>query len=72
MDTTRIGALSGDYLDIRCAWLKQREISAQGAVLVRPDRYIAWRSIGAGENPYQELNDAFNQILGARARDARP
>jgi len=72
LDTTRIGALSGDYLDIRCAWLKQREISAQGAVLVRPDRYIAWRSIGAGENPYQELNDAFNQILGAGARDARP
>jgi len=72
LDTTRIGALSGDYLDIRCAWLKQREINAQGAVLVRPDRYIAWRSIGAGENPYHELNDALNQILGAGDGDSRP
>jgi 2,4-dichlorophenol 6-monooxygenase len=63
LDAVRIGVLSGDYIDIRCAWLKQREISAQGAVLVRPDRYIAWRSFGAVENPYRELHDVFSQIL---------
>jgi 2,4-dichlorophenol 6-monooxygenase len=63
LDAVRIGVLSGDYIDIRCAWLKQREISAQGAVLVRPDRYIAWRSLGGAENPYLELRDVFSQIL---------
>ena len=63
LDAVRIGVLSGDYIDIRCAWLKQREISAQGALLVRPDRYIAWRSLGGVENPYQELHDVFSQIL---------
>jgi 2,4-dichlorophenol 6-monooxygenase len=63
LDAVRIGVLSGDYIDIRCAWLKQREISAQGAVLVRPDRYIAWRSLGGVENPYTELHDVFSQIL---------
>ena len=63
LDAVRIGALSGDYIDIRCAWLKQREIGAQGALLVRPDRYIAWRSFGRVDNPYMELRNVFSQIL---------
>jgi 2,4-dichlorophenol 6-monooxygenase len=63
LEAVRIGVLSGDYIDIRCAWLKQREISAQGALLVRPDRYIAWRSLGLVDNPYMELRNVFSQIL---------
>jgi 2,4-dichlorophenol 6-monooxygenase len=63
LDTARIGVLSGDYIDIRCAWLKQREITAQGAVLVRPDRYIAWRSIDAVDNPNKVLQHVFSRIL---------
>jgi 2,4-dichlorophenol 6-monooxygenase len=63
LEAVRIGVLSGDYIDIRCAWLKQREIGAQGALLVRPDRYIAWRSLGRVENPYAELRNVFSQIL---------
>ena len=63
LEAVRIGVLSGDYIDIRCAWLKQREIGAQGALLVRPDRYIAWRSLGRVDNPYMELRNVFSQIL---------
>jgi len=63
LGAVRIGVLSGDYIDIRCAWLKQREIGAQGALLVRPDRYIAWRSLGRVDNPYMELRNVFSQIL---------
>jgi 2,4-dichlorophenol 6-monooxygenase len=63
IEAVRIGVLSGDYIDIRCAWLKQREIGAQGALLVRPDRYIAWRSLGRVDNPYMELRNVFSQIL---------
>jgi 2,4-dichlorophenol 6-monooxygenase len=63
LEAVRIGVLSGDYIDIRCAWLKQREIGGQGALLVRPDRYIAWRSLGRVDNPYMELRNVFSQIL---------
>jgi 2,4-dichlorophenol 6-monooxygenase len=63
LDATRIGVLNGDYIDIRCAWLKQREISAQGAVLVRPDRYIAWRSVHAVDDPTKVLQHVFSRIL---------
>ncbi|MGA7325032.1 MAG: FAD-dependent monooxygenase [Rhodomicrobium sp.] len=59
----RIGVLEGDYVDARCAWTKQREIGRQGAVLVRPDRHIGFRSIGAARNPKEMLNRAFRQIL---------
>jgi len=69
LDTTRIGVLSGDYIDIRCAWLKQREIGAQGAVLVRPDRYIAWRSVDAVANPGEVLQHVFSRILNRTDAD---
>ena len=40
----RIGHLDGDYRDPRCTGLRQRQITAEGALLVRPDRFVAWRS----------------------------
>jgi 2,4-dichlorophenol 6-monooxygenase len=46
-----INPFSGEWLDTRFDWLLQREVSSEGAVLVRPDCYIAWRSFGARENP---------------------
>jgi putative polyketide hydroxylase len=42
---------------------KHREITAEGAVLVRPDRYIAWRSLGAVDNPYKELHHVFSRVV---------
>ena len=43
LDAVRIGHLDGDYHDPRCAWQRHRQIASDGAVLVRPDRFIAWR-----------------------------
>jgi 2,4-dichlorophenol 6-monooxygenase len=43
LDAVRIGHLDGDLYDPRCAWLRHRQIASGGAVLVRPDRFIAWR-----------------------------
>ena len=63
LDAIRVGVLTGDYLDIRCAWLKSREIGSYGAVLVRPDRYVAWRSPGAGVDPYSDLQHVFERLL---------
>ena len=63
LDAIRIGHLDGDYRDPRCAWLRQRQIGRTGAVLVRPDRYVAWRSVGASASPRAELGAALSTIL---------
>ena len=59
----RIGHLDGDFFDPRCTWLRQREIGPEGAILVRPDRFVAWRSIGAHADPASELAGALGQVL---------
>jgi 2,4-dichlorophenol 6-monooxygenase len=61
----RIGPASGDWLDLRFDWLRRREVSPAGAVLVRPDRVVAWRSRGAAEDPVAELEHALGVALGA-------
>ncbi len=63
----RIGHLDGDYRDPRCGWLRQRGIDRGGAVLVRPDRFIGWRSLGASADPVGELRSALERILCRRA-----
>jgi 2,4-dichlorophenol 6-monooxygenase len=63
LDTVRIGHLDGDLYDPRCAWVRQRQIQSDGAVLVRPDRFIAWRAPTAVDDPLAELVGAFSQIL---------
>jgi 2,4-dichlorophenol 6-monooxygenase len=59
----RVGILDGDYVDARCAWTKQREFGPEGAVLVRPDRYIGFRSAGSVDNHEAVLANALRQIL---------
>ena len=44
-----------DVLDPDGAWRKVSEISGDGAVLVRPDQHVAWRSPGAVADPAAEL-----------------
>ncbi|HME03813.1 MAG TPA: FAD-dependent monooxygenase [Solirubrobacteraceae bacterium] len=63
LDCVRIGHLDGDLFDPRCTWLRRREIGPCGAVLVRPDRYVAWRSMGAVTDPTAELAAALGQVL---------
>ncbi len=64
LDAIRIGHIDGDLFDPRCAWLRHREITAGGAVLVRPDRFVAWRSLTATDEPRRVLEAALDQILG--------
>ena len=63
LDAVRIGHLDGDLYDPRCAWLRHRQIENDGAVLVRPDRFIAWRAPTGVDDPLGELAGAFSQIL---------
>jgi 2,4-dichlorophenol 6-monooxygenase len=69
LDAVRIGHLDGDLYDPRCAWVRQRQIQSDGAILVRPDRVIAWRAPTAVEDSRRELAAAFAPIL-ARPLDA--
>jgi 2,4-dichlorophenol 6-monooxygenase len=61
--TARVGLGDVDLVDVRLTWKKNREISPEGAVLVRPDGFIAFRSIGAVDDPAAVLSSAFGQIL---------
>ncbi|MGU7782759.1 FAD-dependent oxidoreductase [Burkholderia sp. PU8-34] len=45
-------------------WVKQREIEDHGCVLVRPDRFVAWRAVASVADPAAELRRVFSQILG--------
>jgi 2,4-dichlorophenol 6-monooxygenase len=63
LDAVRIGHLDGDLLDCRGHWLSRREISSGGAVLVRPDRFVAWRSPGGSAACMRELGAALARTL---------
>jgi 2,4-dichlorophenol 6-monooxygenase len=71
LDALRIGHVDGDLYDPRCAWVRYREISSDGAILIRPDRFIGWRAPTAAADPLSELADALAQVL-ARPVDTRP
>jgi 2,4-dichlorophenol 6-monooxygenase len=58
-----VGMLGCDYIDVRGAWTRCQEISPDGAVLVRPDRYIAFRSITGVDDPTATLRQALSTVL---------
>jgi 2,4-dichlorophenol 6-monooxygenase len=68
LDGVRIGHVDGDLYDPRCTWLRQREIGTDGAVLVRPDRFVAWRSLAAPDDAVAELTSALETILAQRSK----
>jgi len=72
IDCVRIGELDGDLFDPRLAWTQYRGISRKGAVLVRPDRFIGWRSAGAAAHPARQLAAALHQILGTKIAVVSP
>jgi len=69
LDAVRIGHLDGDLYDPRCLWLRRRQIASDGAILVRPDRFVAWRCPTAADDPRGALASVLRHIL-ARPIDA--
>jgi 2,4-dichlorophenol 6-monooxygenase len=63
IDAVRIGHLDGDLYDPRCTWLRHRQIASDGAIVVRPDRFIAWRCPAGSGEPQAALAAALSQIL---------
>lgn len=56
--------------DLYDDWVRLREVEEGGALLVRPDKHVAWRAHTLPEDPRGALRDALAQVLG-RGEDAR-
>lgn len=52
-----------DHQDATGDWARLREIEENGALLVRPDRHIAWRRAGLAADPATVLRDAVTALL---------
>jgi len=52
-----------EITDLYFDWAKLRDVGEDGAVLVRPDKHIGWRSQGLGDDPEGALFDALSAIL---------
>jgi 2,4-dichlorophenol 6-monooxygenase len=50
--------------DLYYDWARIREVAEEGALLVRPDKHIGWRSMGMPADPYRSLRDALAAVLG--------
>jgi hypothetical protein len=60
----RVGHLDGgDWLDPRLAFVRVREFGPTSAILVRPDRVIAWRSFGPPRDAGAEIGAALDRLL---------
>lgn len=44
-------------------WTEARQIDADGALLIRPDRKVAWRAAALPVDPVQELTQALGVVL---------
>jgi putative polyketide hydroxylase len=54
----------GEISDGDGKWQLAYGIEADGAVLIRPDGYVAWRSRSGVSNPQAALRAAFDSLLG--------
>ncbi|KAJ9602184.1 hypothetical protein H2200_013304 [Cladophialophora chaetospira] len=57
------------YDDVLGQWYEVREIGDRGALLVRPDRHIAWRTMDRPEDPTNALRAAMRHILGFNGQE---
>ncbi len=62
LEVLRVGH---DVPDADGSWAAQLGIAAGGALLVRPDQHVAWRSERGAAKPQAALEAAFAAILGA-------
>jgi len=55
---------SGELSDPDGNWHDAYGVGTDGAVLVRPDGYVAWRSRASAANPLEALRGAIDALLG--------
>jgi 2,4-dichlorophenol 6-monooxygenase len=52
-----------EVTDIYYDWARIREVEEDGALLVRPDKHIGWRSMSLAEDPEGALREAMTSLL---------
>lgn len=52
-----------DYVDVYRDWPKIRGVEDDGAIIIRPDHFIAWRCKRLAEQPYEVLRSVLSKIL---------
>ena len=60
LDVIQIG--SREYRDVYGTWSKKSEIHEAGAVLVRPDGYVAWRMVDKPDNDFDYVSALRNVV----------
>jgi 2,4-dichlorophenol 6-monooxygenase len=71
LDAYCVDGSGGELADPAGGWRRHRETGDDGAVLVRPDGHVAWRSHAAAADPVAALHDALASVL-ARAGAPTP
>jgi hypothetical protein len=61
-----VGGPAGDLGDPSGQWAELYGVRADGAVLVRPDGHVAWRSQSLRPDPVGALRDALGRVLAVR------
>ena len=52
-----------EVTDIYYDWARIREVAEEGAIQVRPDKHIGWRSMGLPEDLERSLREAMSSLL---------
>ena len=58
-----IGHARGDWRDPRVRWQRIRGFDSRGAILVRPDRCVAFRAPTMVDDPVEELRHVLRKVL---------
>ena len=66
IDVATIGHFKGDWFAPRLTWTRHRRFGGEGAILVRPDRFVAWRSQGPVNDPRGALTSVLGAVLHRR------
>ena len=56
-----------EVTDLYYDWAKLREVEEEGAVLVRPDKHVGWRSMTLPADPREALHHAISSLLSKPA-----
>jgi 2-polyprenyl-6-methoxyphenol hydroxylase-like FAD-dependent oxidoreductase len=54
----------GELVDAEGGWQEAYGVASDGAVLVRPDGYVAWRSKSGSPRPKETLSAVFDRLRG--------
>ena len=63
LETVIIGP-GREVTDLYYDWARVREVDEEGALLIRPDKHIGWRSVTLPADPEKVLREAMTTLLG--------